>query len=294
MELAWKQPQYVVRAGMFHSVYGTFDYRYGVFDLRKGRGELTSLIGAGAEELAFGICTSDRIGLLSDILGAMYGYDNMGRYGTMSKHVVCNPADGNPAPPLIGELNKDGFLLRNHITQKQHIVPADYFAQFIVVMVADFMDQGVVGVSSADMDICLFQFMRYRFYNDILRFVAKHLRSIPPAFKRYMWDKEFIEPTRSEILRLKQIFAETVCEFVRVCAVDGHCAPIKLSREKKEFLCRCIGVYPYILETRIMLAVTLAEGEIFEVCMVFWSYIENCVCFSLARHYHFVNSMVVR
>lgn len=38
--VAWKQPQYVVRAGLFHSVYGTFDYRASFFDLRKGRHEV--------------------------------------------------------------------------------------------------------------------------------------------------------------------------------------------------------------------------------------------------------------
>lgn len=43
--LAWRQPQYIVRGGMFHSVYGTFDYRFSLFDLRNGRAELASLIG---------------------------------------------------------------------------------------------------------------------------------------------------------------------------------------------------------------------------------------------------------
>jgi hypothetical protein len=60
--LAWKQPQYVVRAGLFHSVYGTFDYRYSLYDLREGRDKLVRLIGCGAEEIAFAICTSDRLG----------------------------------------------------------------------------------------------------------------------------------------------------------------------------------------------------------------------------------------
>lgn len=62
--LCWQQPQYVVRAGLFHSMYGTFDYRYSMFDLRHGRKELQDLIGPGAEEIAFVICTSDRLSLL--------------------------------------------------------------------------------------------------------------------------------------------------------------------------------------------------------------------------------------
>ena len=43
--VAWKQPVHVARAGLFHSVYGTFDYRGGCFDLRDGRKPLQSLIG---------------------------------------------------------------------------------------------------------------------------------------------------------------------------------------------------------------------------------------------------------
>jgi hypothetical protein len=58
--VAWKQPVYVTRAGLFHSVYGTFDYRGGCFDLRDGRSPLQNLIGpvsaTGACELLFGSC----------------------------------------------------------------------------------------------------------------------------------------------------------------------------------------------------------------------------------------------
>ena len=43
--VAWKQPVHVVRGGLFHSVYGTFDYRGGCCDLTKGRSELQNLIG---------------------------------------------------------------------------------------------------------------------------------------------------------------------------------------------------------------------------------------------------------
>lgn len=43
--VAWKQPVYVARAGLFHSVYGTFDYRGGCFDLRDGRSQLQNLVG---------------------------------------------------------------------------------------------------------------------------------------------------------------------------------------------------------------------------------------------------------
>ena len=86
---AWKQPIYICHAGssiyaihivslnapvfidigMFHSVYGTYDYRTSnYFDLRLGRKPLQQLIGMAAEELSFSICTSDRLGALKLIL----------------------------------------------------------------------------------------------------------------------------------------------------------------------------------------------------------------------------------
>ncbi len=67
---AWKQPLYVCHAGMFHSVYGTYDYRTSqYFDLRRGgRAELRAAIGPAAEELSFAICTSDRLGAHTTLL----------------------------------------------------------------------------------------------------------------------------------------------------------------------------------------------------------------------------------
>jgi hypothetical protein len=157
--IAWRQPQYVVRGGLFHSVYGTFDYRSGVFDLRDGRQPLSDLIGDAAEELAFTICTSDRIGLMTELTAAMYGKNAksyMGSAASKDQH------DGNWYPPLVGVLSQDGFPVRNHITQAVHVMPPDLFAQFIMVFVADFMDQGALGLGSEDADICLFQFLRFR------------------------------------------------------------------------------------------------------------------------------------
>ena len=31
------------------------------------------------------------------------------------------------------------------------------------------------------MDICLFQFLRFRFFNDVIRFVSRYLYVIPPV-----------------------------------------------------------------------------------------------------------------
>jgi hypothetical protein len=148
---AWKQPRFVVRAGMFHSVYGTFDYRFSLFDLREGRASLSSLIGPASEEIAFAICTSDRLGLLWDLMKAMYGKEyvqNLSKFGSSTAASPANSSeaatadkDGNPLTELKGRLTSDGFPVRNHITQQVHVLPAEFFAHFVIVMVADFMEQ---------------------------------------------------------------------------------------------------------------------------------------------------------
>ena len=139
MLVSWKQPRYIVRGGLFHSVYGTFDYRSGIYDLRNGRKPLADLIGEGAEELAFAICTSDRVGLIIDLIKTMYGNE--------AKQVLNDiypkqDNNGNPFPPLVVTLGNEGYPVRNHITQKVHIIPSSFFAQFCIVMIADFMEQG--------------------------------------------------------------------------------------------------------------------------------------------------------
>lgn len=251
---------------MFHSLYGTFDYRFGAYDLRHGRTELQSLIGLGAEELVFAICTSDRIGLISDLIGAMYGPENMSKYGVISKHVVVDKEDGNPFPPLIGRLSDEGFPVRNHITQKVHIIPADCFAQFVIVMIADFMDQGVVGTGSSDMDLCLFQFLRYRFYNDLLIFVSKHIRYIPPVWKKYMWDKKFHEPKRDEIQQFKIIWNKIFDNnqiFIDSIVLSEKCEynNVMIDMNEKQFLVSMITKYPYVLEPMILLGLILHKDK---------------------------------
>ena len=85
-------------------------------------------------------------------------------------------------------MTAEGFPVRNHITQTIHVLSPDLFAQFAIVMCADFMEQGVAGVGSEDADICLFQFLRFRFYNDLIQFVKPYLRVIPAVFEKYMGD----------------------------------------------------------------------------------------------------------
>lgn len=57
--VAWKQPRYICRGGMFHSVYGTNQYRAGLWGYHQ-RNQVRDLVGPRAEQLAFLICTAER------------------------------------------------------------------------------------------------------------------------------------------------------------------------------------------------------------------------------------------
>jgi hypothetical protein len=236
-----------------------------VYDLRKGgRDELRTLIGPGAEELAFAICTSDRLGLLMDLCDAMYGQGAVSKFGTIAEGIELNKSDGNPLPPLKGRLTEEGFPLRNHITQVSHVIPADCFAQFIVVFAADFMDQGALPFASADMDICLFQFMRFRFFNDVLRFVSPFLRVAPPVFKKYMWDGTFVEPSRSDVLELKRLWKLyfSSSKDAAAAAAAASVEPSAVEKDKQTLL-RMVEAYPYLPEPKVLLASVVRSGEVF-------------------------------
>ena len=276
--VAWGQPAYVARAGMFHSVYGTFDYRSGIFDLRDGRQPLATIIGDGAEELAFVICTSDRIGLVNDLAIAMYGKGAKSHLDNQSPDAI----DGNPYPKLLCTLPSEGFPVRNHITQAIHIMPADLFAQFVVVFVADFMDQGALGIGSGDMDICLFQFLRFRFFNDLLHFVRPYLRIMPPIFEKYMGSHEFVELNRNEIIFLKNIWCHKIYKALRIACpspyVEGSVGvtrnviaastitgTVNVSKIEQTKLVAMLMKCPYLAEPRIALACSLNPSEAIQV-----------------------------
>lgn len=298
--LAWNQPRYVVRGGMFHSVYGTFDYRNGVYELKDGRDKLWDLIGEGAEELAFAICTADRIGLIMNLWPAMYGEDGAKQIKAGIKtqnHTSAEDTkrefDGNPYPPLVGHLTDEGFLVRNHITQKMHVIPASFFAQFCVVMIADFMEQGAIMLGSSDADLCQFQFMRYRFYVDLLDFVKPYLRVVPPVFQKHLLREgkivpnaatsptgsdnlRFIEPSRFEVIACQRLWLTTMQSFVSFSEQHSVGLPdqlvsdakktipsfsITVSGEDREILTNMVRKYPFIAEPKIILAAaTNANG----------------------------------
>ncbi len=281
--VAWGQPQYVVRAGLYHSVYGTFDYRQGIFDLRDGRKQLADIIGPAAEELSFAICTSDRLGLMPDLMKAMYG--EKGGKAFMGGGIV-KAGDGNPYPPLIGELSANGFMVRNHITQEPHVFSPDLFAQFIMVFMADFIDQGALPLGSDDSDICLFQFLRYRFFSDMVRFVKPYLRVVPAVWFKYLGDKDFVEPLRKEVLRMKGLWKKNVSKALAVASPnsttegsvgvtrDGSLAARLTSitgftEDDKQFLVQLIARCNYLSEPKIALACALTNGEVYQVRRLF-------------------------
>jgi hypothetical protein len=273
--LAWKQPEYVRRAGLFHSVYGTYDYRYSMFDLREGRSALTGVVGEGAEEIAFALCTSDRIGLLQDLYKTMYGpnakKDLLAAYQKQTNDKASSSAeeessqvDGNPFPKLIAHLTETGYPVSNHITQKKHVLPADFFAQYILVTIADFMEQGAIaGPSTSDLDLCLFQFMRFRFYNDLIRFVKPFLRQMPPVWAKYMGDNSFYEPTRVEILCFQKHWKSMLRQALAAIS-SGNISSFQytdIDDKDRILITKMVTRYPYLSEPKILIAATIKEGE---------------------------------
>ena len=256
--VAWGQPQYIARAGLFHSLYGTFDYRASVYDLRKGRDELRGLIGPASEEIAFLICTSDRINLMRDLLTAMYGKNAKSALGGGIK----KEGDGNPYPPRLDvTLSADGFPVMNHITQVTHLMPPHLFASFCIVMIADFMEQGALGLGSEDQDICFFTFLRYRFYSDLVLFIKPYLYVQPTVWCKYLCNNDFKEPLRVEVLFMKKMWFSWVNPLVK-----GQSPALTVTTTDKELLVHMVKKYDYLIEPRVTLAALIQPEEVVQGC----------------------------
>jgi hypothetical protein len=291
--VAWNQPQYVVRSGLFHSVYGTFDYRYSLYDLRDGREPLRSLIGPAAEELSFAICTSDRIGLLHRIAIKMYGHvASMSLDGSSSSlewmygdHSTAEDkamlqqntgtaADGSTYPKLIGKLGKEGFSVQNHITQKFHSLSPDLFAQYCMVMLGDFMEQGVIAIGAPDSDICMFRFMRFRFWSDLVNYLGPYVRHPPTPFVKYM-SQDYIEPTRDEIIRFKALWMGIMEKYHAYYSAQNKAADAEFqyvtasAAQDRQLALQMTQKYPYLAEPFIALAAMLGKTEKLEVSLWF-------------------------
>lgn len=188
--------------------------------------------------------------MIQDLNYAMYG---------MKSIPLNNKKDndnGNPLPPLITRLSSEGFRVRNHITQQYHVFPPHLFAQFIVVVCADFMEQGALPSGAHDMDLCLFRFLRYGYFNDLLRFVSPYLHVIPPVFEKYLWNNSFQEPTRKELQLLFELWQQLV--------VNSSSEVYHLTSHEKNILIQMVEKYPYLIEPHVVLACGLEYGETFE------------------------------
>ena len=253
---------------MFHSLYGTFDYRASVFDLRRGRDELRQLIGPASEEIAFLICTSDRINLMYDLLNTLYGKNAKSALGGGLK--IEN--DGNPYPPRQNvTLNSDGYPVTNHITRVIHLIPPTLFADFCIVMIADFMEQGALGLGSEDQDICLFNFLRYRFYSDLLLFIKPYIRILPKVWFDYLCENDYKEPLREEVIFIKRMWLSLVCPTamgVTSSSANRQSQLPKISQSEKEYLGKMVLKYEYLIEPRVVLACALEKDELLMVCNI--------------------------
>lgn len=188
--------------------------------------------------------------MIQDLNYAMYGMKNIPLNGKSEGD------DGNPLPPLISRLSAEGFRVRNHITQQYHVFPPHLFAQFIVVVCADFMEQGALPSGAHDMDLCLFRFLRYRYFNDLLRFVSPYLYVIPPVFKKYLWENSFKELTRKELQLLVELWRQLVS---RSSNEVYH-----LTDHEKNLLIQMVEKYPYLIEPHVVLACGLECDEVYE------------------------------
>ncbi len=100
------------------------------------------------------------------------------------------------------------------------------------------------------MDICLFRFLRFRFYSDLLRFVSPHLRVVPPVWRKYLWDRPFVEPKRAEVTRFGGLWSE-VMHGGGLAADQGE-ARVCVSADSRAFLCGMVARYPYMLEPMVV------------------------------------------
>jgi hypothetical protein len=100
---AWGNPEHVVRAGLFHSVYGTQSYRIVSVPLER-RAEIVALIGVEAERLAFLFSVCERRRFVEDVaIGHATGvaYEvTVADIDQLLEIEVANLLDQVPAPIL--------------------------------------------------------------------------------------------------------------------------------------------------------------------------------------------------
>jgi len=241
---AWDQPQYVCRGGFFHSVYGTNQYRAGLWTYYQ-RDELSSIIGTAPEEIAFLICTAERSDLCHTFTELMYG-----KSGGKIRPLACRKSFldfyKDPNNTMVATLPEEGIDVTNHITGCTHRMAPRVVAAFTIVMICDFLEQGVSSMAVyEDDDIMFFQYIKLRYWADVIKFISPWLDVVPTPFKKHklLSVTRFSEPDRGEILLLKRLWKE-------VASQKGEC-----SKENEEALREMVRKYSWIPEPMIVLAV---------------------------------------
>ena len=149
-------------------------------------------------------------------------------------------------------------------------------------MIADFMEQGVIALGAADNDICMFRFMRYRFWGDFILYLSPYLRVKPIVWDKYMgMQTTFIEPTRDEIIRLKNIWLYLMQQFHEtkdsillqstkqlfyykcnnIVDTSGRGDNKDNSEEMKQYVLALTKKYPYLAEPFIILSASMQVNE---------------------------------
>lgn len=228
---AWGQPRHICRGGLFHSVYGTQDFRKGFFSLKE-RDQLQQLIGTAAEELVFLTCTADRVMMFRDLQKAMKQQDTI----------------------------SEGFWVRNGITRQRYFVPAPLFAAWCMVVLADFMEQGVNHPGEATFNYSSWKFVRFSFFVDVARFVRPYLAVVPTPIAKYFLDAH-PQPVRT--VKGVTTWAEpTVPEMKFIERVWPLPASSLTDSDQAQLFGICKS-YPYLAEPRILLGSTLKPGMFF-------------------------------
>lgn len=126
------------------------------------------------------------------------------------------------------------------------------------------MEQGFVSMFSTDLDACLFQFLRYGFFNDLIMFVKPYLRVMPPVFERYMGSKVYVEANRRQILIMKSTWKELLHSYVEQREKEGENMFFvfrSLGSEEKKVCDQLIKHCHYLPESRIILAASLPKSD---------------------------------
>lgn len=151
-------------------------------------------------------------------------------------------------------------------------------------MIADFMEQGVIALGAADNDICMFRFMRYRFWSDFILYLSPYLRVKPTVWSKYMGVNTFIEPIRDEVVKLKQLWLDVMQQFHDIKDVlslqstkqlfhyttyntinINNVSSNTIYDDTNQYVLMLIKKYPYLAEPYIILSASLKNDEKIEV-----------------------------